>query len=150
MRSSCAIPRASFRSVFTIIADGAALACRVSSSTASKPGRNQAGPQPLRQRPGLQPDPASHDPEIADEPHQRFRLAGHLRFPDNLAEFGSLGSRRRTTLVSDPGERLQRLVLIIVAVVDKTDSLDFPLAILKSDSEVWISKTRSPRASATY
>ena len=37
MRSSWAMPRASLRSVFTISADSAALTCRVSSSTVSKP-----------------------------------------------------------------------------------------------------------------
>src|SRR5438309_497641 len=36
-RSSWAMPRASRRSVFTVIADNAAFTCRVSSSTASKP-----------------------------------------------------------------------------------------------------------------
>ena len=35
IRSSRAMPRASLRSVFTVIADNAALTCRVSSSTAS-------------------------------------------------------------------------------------------------------------------
>src|SRR3954447_22746267 len=37
MRKSCAIPRASRRSVFTVIADNAAFTCRVSSRTTSKP-----------------------------------------------------------------------------------------------------------------
>jgi hypothetical protein len=37
MRSSWAMPRASLRSVFTIMAESAAFTCRVSSSTASKP-----------------------------------------------------------------------------------------------------------------
>jgi len=37
IRSSCAMPRASLRSVLTTIADSAALTCRVSSRTASKP-----------------------------------------------------------------------------------------------------------------
>src|SRR6185503_8173735 len=34
---SCAMPRASRRSVFTVIADNAAFTCRVSSRTTSKP-----------------------------------------------------------------------------------------------------------------
>ncbi len=42
MRSSWAMPRASLRSVLTVIADNAALTWRVSSSTASKP----ASPRP--------------------------------------------------------------------------------------------------------
>jgi hypothetical protein len=37
MRRSCAMPRASLRSVFTVIADKAALTCRVSSRAVSKP-----------------------------------------------------------------------------------------------------------------
>ena len=37
MRSSCAMPRASLRSVFTTIADSAAFTCRVSSRTVSCP-----------------------------------------------------------------------------------------------------------------
>ena len=57
IRSSWAMPRASLRSVLTIMAESAALTCRVSSSTASNPAFDQTGVQPLRQRPGLQPDP---------------------------------------------------------------------------------------------
>ena len=37
MRSNCAMPRASLRSVLTVIAASAAFTCRVSRSTASKP-----------------------------------------------------------------------------------------------------------------
>src|SRR6516164_2044089 len=39
IRISCASPRASLRSVFTVIADKAAFTCRVSSRTASNPAR---------------------------------------------------------------------------------------------------------------
>src|SRR5262245_13189299 len=39
IRISCASPRASLRSVFTVIADNAAFTCRVSSRTASNPAR---------------------------------------------------------------------------------------------------------------
>ena len=67
IRSSWAMPRASLRSVLTTIADSAALTCRVSSSTASKPGPGQAGVQPLRQRAGLQPDPGHRQAEPAEE-----------------------------------------------------------------------------------
>ncbi len=42
IRSSCAMPRASLRSVLTIIAESAAFTCLVSSSTASNPALTRA------------------------------------------------------------------------------------------------------------
>ena len=85
IRSSWAMPRASLRSVFTTIAESAAFTCRVSSSTASNPAPVRPGVQPLRERPGLQPDPGHRQAELAEEPDQRLRLARHLGLAHDLA-----------------------------------------------------------------
>jgi hypothetical protein len=43
-----------------------------------EPGAGQAGVQPLRQRPGLQPDPGQRQAEPAEEADERLGLARHL------------------------------------------------------------------------
>ena len=77
------MPRASLRSVFTTIADSAAFTCAGLEQHDLEPGLRQAGVQPLRQRPGLEPDPRHHQAELAEEPNQRLRLARHLGLADD-------------------------------------------------------------------
>jgi hypothetical protein len=43
-----------------------------------KPGRLHRRKQPLRQRPGLQPDPLKAEAKRTEPGDQRLRLAGHL------------------------------------------------------------------------
>jgi len=50
-----------------------------------KPGRHQAGMQPLRQGPCFQPDPGHLNLQTAEKSNQGFRLARHLRLAHDLA-----------------------------------------------------------------
>ena len=50
-----------------------------------KPGRDQAGVQPLRQRPRFQPDPGYPSRQTKEEPNQRVRIARHLHLAYDLA-----------------------------------------------------------------
>lgn len=82
MRSNWAIPRASLRSVFMVIADNAAFTCRVSSSTTSKPAlirpsrshwdRPKSGPS-LRPCPDSCRGASGPEPGSRCHPHARGR-----------------------------------------------------------------------------
>lgn len=65
MRSNCAIPRASLRSVFTVIADSAAFTCRVSSNTTSKPASTRPSRNHCDSGPASRPTRMTGNPRSA-------------------------------------------------------------------------------------
>jgi len=68
MRSSCAMPRASLRSVFTTMADNAAFTCRVSSSTASYPAFTKPARSHCDKGPASRPMRVNGSPSIDRKP----------------------------------------------------------------------------------
>ncbi len=78
-RINCAMPRASFLSVFTGIVLKAARTCRVSISSTARPLRHP-GMEPLRQGTGLQTDSFHCHAVIGKPGDQRIGLAQHLCF----------------------------------------------------------------------
>lgn len=77
-------PRASLRSVFTTIADSAALTAGFSKSTTSNPG-GEIRVQPLRQGPPrFDPDAPHGKAQPLEERYQNMRIAGDLCFLDDL------------------------------------------------------------------
>jgi hypothetical protein len=96
MRISCAMPRASFLSVLTVIALSAAPRVRlrrpedmldVAGLDADRrpSGLDQTGVQPLRQRSCLQADAGEPEPARGEEADQRLALAPHLGFTHDLS-----------------------------------------------------------------
>src|SRR5215469_6291854 len=85
MRSSCAIPRASLRSVFATIAESAARTCRVSMSTASNPTWANPRGEPFRERPCFQPNATGALGQLKQQPGYRSRIAGHLALEHQLS-----------------------------------------------------------------
>ena len=77
-RISWAIPRASLRSDFTVIALKASRTCRVSKSSTARPACSQGRVQPLRQRACFKPDPCHRETERRKPGDQCIRLARNL------------------------------------------------------------------------
>ena len=68
IRSSCAMPRASLRSVLTTIADSAAFTCRVSSNTASNPALVKPACRQCESGPASSPMRVTATPSPANKP----------------------------------------------------------------------------------
>src|SRR5215203_5408279 len=104
MRRSCAIPRASRRSVLTVIADKAAFltviadkaafTCRVSRRTTSKPASVNAACNHCDKGPASSPNAHDLDLQRRRIAHQSLRLGSHLRLPDDLARAINDANRR--------------------------------------------------------
>src|SRR5205814_7600839 len=105
MRSSCAIPRASLRSVLITMADSAPFTCRVSSSTTSNPAATKPACSHCDRGP-LQPDPRHPSLQPAEEPDQGLRLARHLCLAHDLADAIHYAHAAVFQRHVDPGEML--------------------------------------------